>query len=346
MKRVISKTMSSISSQKVSGLMPVIFALTGNAFITAIKFAGFFISGSGAMFSEAIHSLADTLNQGLLMVGIKKSTKKADDDFSYGYGQERFLWALISACGIFFLGAGVTIYHGINSLLEREAIHIGPVVFVILSISFVIETVTFILALRELRKNNPGKSLRESLREGDPTTIAVLYEDGVAVLGVVIATISIFLAQLTGSYYWDAAGSIIIGTLLGIVAIILIRKNKEYLIGKNIPEETEKKVIRILESYASIEKVLDFKSSVLDVNYYQIKCEVEFNGTALLKKIYQEKVIRKEYEIIKNDYTEFVRFLADYIDKIPRLVGNKIDEIEKRIKKEIPEIKHIDIEIN
>lgn len=338
--------MSNVGSQKVSGLMPVIFALAGNAFIAAIKFAGFFISGSGAMFSEAIHSLADTLNQGLLMIGLKKSTKKADEDFSYGYGQERFLWALISACGIFFLGAGVTIYHGINSLLEREVIHIGPVVFAILSLSFAIETVTFILALRELRKSNHGKSLGESLREGDPTTIAVLYEDGVAVLGVVIAAISIFLAQLTGSYYWDAAGSIVIGTLLGIVAVVLIRKNREYLIGKNIPEEIEEKVIKILESYASIEKVLDFKSSVLDVNYYQIKCEVEFNGTALLRKIYRDKMIRQEYDMIKDDYGEFVKFLADYIDKVPRLVGNKIDEIEKRIKKEIPEIKHIDIEIN
>lgn len=338
--------MSSISSHKVSGLLPVIFALAGNAFITVIKFAGFFISGSGSMFSEAVHSLADTLNQGLLMIGLKKSTKKADSDFSYGYGQERFLWALISACGIFFLGAGVTIYHGINSLIEKEMLHIGPIVFAILLISFIIETFTFLAAFRELRRSNHGKSLRESLGEGDPTTIAVLYEDGVAVLGVLIATASIFLSQLTGNYYWDAVGSIVIGTLLGIVAVILIRKNREYLIGKNIPEETKEEVMKILKSYPSIEKVLDFKSSILDVGCYQIKCEVEFNGTALLKKIYHDKLIRKEHEMIKDDYGEFVRFLADYIDKIPRLVGNKIDEIEKKIKKEIPEIKHIDIEIN
>ncbi len=333
-------------SKKVSGFLPVIFALTGNFFIAILKFIGFLFSGSGSLFSEAIHSLADTLNQGLLMVGLKLSTKKADEEFSYGYGQERFLWALISACGIFFLGAGVTIYHGIFSFINKEEPHISSFIFIILIVSFIIESFTLIFAWKDLKKNNKDKSFEEILSYGDPTTIAVLLEDFVAVIGVIIAFSSILLTKITGSYYWDAGGSIIIGVLLGIVAVLLIRKNRDYLIGKNIPEEMKEKIVKIMEGNPAIEKVLDFKSSVLDVNQYQIKCEVEFNGPALMREIYRNENIKKEYEIIKNDYGEFTKFLVDYIDKVPRLIGNKIDEIEKEIQKEIPEIKHIDIEIN
>ncbi|MEK9151295.1 MAG: cation diffusion facilitator family transporter [Patescibacteria group bacterium] len=335
-----------IQSKRVSGFVPVFLAFFGNAFITVIKFVGFFLSGSGALFSEAIHSLADTMNQGLLMVGLKLSTKKADEDFSYGYGQERFLWALISACGIFFLGAGVTIYRGIDSLIHPESVHISPIIFGILIVAFVIETITFIAAARELKKHNPDSTLSEILEEGDPTTIAVLYEDGVAVLGVLIALGSIFLTLVTGHAYWDAIGSIIIGALLGVVAVVLIAKNRAYLIGKNIPEEMKDQVIEMLEADPAIEKVLDFKSSVLDVHHYQIKCEVEFNGSALMKEMFKKGFIKEEYEFVKDDYQEFIKFLVDYADRVPRLIGTRIDKIEKRIQNKIPSIKHIDIEIN
>lgn len=335
-----------IQSNAISGFIPVFLAFSGNAFITVMKFVGFFLSGSGALFSEAIHSLADTMNQGLLMIGLKLSTKKADKNFSYGYGQERFLWALISACGIFFLGAGVTIYHGINSLIRDESPLISPVIFGILILAFVVETITFVAAARELKTRNPDRPWKEMLSLGDPTTIAVLYEDGVAVLGVLVALASIFLTLVTGHPYWDAIGSIIIGILLAVVAVILIGKNRGYLIGKDISEEMRERVIEILEADPAIEKVLDFKSSILDINHYQIKCEVEFNGPALMKELSKNGFIREEYEAVRNDYQEFIRFLVDYADRVPRLMGNRIDEIEKRIQNEIPAIKHIDIEIN
>jgi zinc transporter 9 len=330
---------------KVAGKIPVIFALVGNSFITVIKFFGFMISGSGSMFSESIHSLADTANQGLLLIGIKRSTRKADQDFSYGYGQERFLWALISACGIFFIGAGVTIYHGMSSLAHPEVVVISPIVFGILTVSFIIETITLLIACKELFACKK-KSFFWILKNGDPSTIAVFYEDSVAVLGVAIAFFSILLTEKTGNYLWDALGSIVIGILLGIVAVVLINKNRKYLIKKSIPAETKKRIIKIMESDPMIEKVLDFKSSVLDVGAYQIKCEVEFNGSALARKLYQSDFIKEEYEILKEDYSEFIRFLSEYADRVPRLIGREIDDIEDKIKKELPEIKHIDIEIN
>lgn len=333
-------------SSKTSGFIPVIFALSGNMFISAIKFAGFFFSGSGALFSEAVHSFADTLNQGLLLIGLKMSKRQPDENYSYGYGQERFLWALISACGIFFLGSGVTVYHGINSLLHHEGVHISSLIFAILGLSFIIETFTLVSAWRELKRNNPRSKFMHILRDGDPTTIAVLYEDSVAVIGVLIALVSIALSFITGNYYWDAIGSICIGILLGIVAVILINKNRKYLIGKNIPRKMKKRIIKIMESDPTIEKVYDFKSSILDVGQYQIKCEVEFNGPALMKGIMANGTLREEYAEISKDYQEFVKFLVEYVDRVPRLMGNHIDRIEKKIQEEYPQIKHIDIEIN
>ena len=329
---------------RVIGFAPVLFALVGNIFVAVIKFIGFLISGSSALFSEAIHSMADTINQGLLMVGIKRSQKIADKDFSYGFGQERFIWALISACGIFFIGSGVTIYHGIESLINRKEAYISPIIFVILAVSLIVEIFTFWKAWKELHKNNA--SLKEILEEGDSASLAVLFEDGIAVFGIVIAFISITLTSLTGNYFWDSLGSIIVGILLGIVAIILINKNRELLIEKSIPDKIKERVIEILEADPAIEKVLDFKSSTLDTNVYRVKCEVEFNGPALIKEIYKDGFIKNQYKLIKDDYGEFVKFCVDYIDRVPRLIGKKIDAIESNIQKEIPKIKHIDIEIN
>lgn len=333
-----------MKNTNVSGFWPVASALGGNFLVTLLKFAGFFLSGSGALFSEAVHSLADTANQGLLLIGIRRSTKEATNNFSYGYGKERFFWALISACGIFFLGAGVTIYKGIDNLLHKTEAHISPIIFVILIISFIIESFTLFVAFKEIKKKK--KSLLKSLKNADPSSVAVLYEDGVAVLGILIAFVSILLAEWTGNSYWDAIGSIIIGFLLGIVAIILIMKNYQYIIGRSISEELKEIAIEIMEKDPAIEKVIDFKSSTLDFGKYRIKCEVEFNGPALIQEAYRNGELKEEYAFIKDDYNEFLRFCVDYIDRIPRLMGSKIDKIEKKIQQKVPEIIHVDIEIN
>ena len=334
------------NSNESHGFVAVAAALVGNGFIAVLKFIGFFLSGSSALFSEAIHSTADTLNQALLMIGIKRSAKLPDKEFSYGYGRERFVWALISACGVFFIGAGITVYHGINSLLHQKEIEINPIIFAILAVSFIVESATFLIALRELKKAKKNVSISNLLKDGDPTTIAILYEDGVAVLGVIIAFFSTILSYVTKNIYWDGIGSIIIGLLLGIIAVILINKNRSFLISKSIPEKIKMKIIKILEADPTIEKVIDFKSAVLDIGTYRVKCEVEFNGSGLLKEIYKDDFLKEEYALIKDDYSEFAKFCADYVDRVPRLIGRKIDEIEKNVQDHVPEIKHLDIELN
>lgn len=333
-----------MQQHKTHGILSVTLALAGNAVITIIKFIGWSLSGSSALFSESIHSFADTMNQSLLLVGIKRSVKKADEDHTYGYGQERFLWALISACGIFFLGAGVTVYHGITSLTHPVEAKISIITFLILVASFLIESFTLLMAVLELRRSFPRTKLKKILDEGDPTTIAVIYEDGVAVMGVLVAIISITLTKITGHLYWDSIGSIIIGIMLGVVAVILINKNRAFLLHKAIPGDIQEGIMDILNAEPAIEKVLDFKSSILDVGAYHVKCEIEFNGSHLLKHIQTD--LHREFDEIDGDFEEFKKFSARFIDRVPRLVGEHINRIEERIQKKFPGIIHIDIEIN
>lgn len=332
--------------QQTPGFWPVTAAIGGNAVVTIAKLGAAVGSGSSSMFSEAVHSFADTLNQTLLLIGLRRSLKEADDSFEYGYGRERFFWALISACGVFFVGAGITAYHGITSLIHPEPVQFSPIVFGVLFFALLIESYTFYIAASALRRSFPNASWLERLHSADPMTLSVYLEDAVAVAGVCIAAFAISLSYYTGNPDWDAVGSIVISFFLAATAVTLIIKNRAYLLGRAIPEDLQEEVIKLLEADPVIEKVIDFKSSTLGWGVYRIKCEVEWNGGALLREAHQERSMKEQFEEVRDDFGEFKRFLADYADRIPRLMGRKIDEIEKRIRHNHPSIWHIDIEIN
>jgi len=329
-----------------AGFWPVAAAIVGNSIVTVLKFFAGTVSGSSSMIAEAIHSLADTLNQILLLIGLRRSLKKKDEGSDYGYGNERFFWALISACGIFFVGAGVTAWHGLGALAHPEPIELSPLVFIVLFISFVIELYTLRIAAQQLKKAYPNLSWRERIHEADSSTLAVLLEDSVAVLGLSIATLSITASYLTGNAIWDTIGSLVIAGMLAIVAVVLIVKNRSYLIGRPLSEEDRDDIIKFLNAEPAIEKVIDFKSHAVGFGAYRINCDVEFNGNSVLRAGFRGAQMRREYEEARASYEDFKRFLADYGDRIPRLVGKKIDEIEKRLREKFPQVQHIDIEIN
>ena len=334
-----------MSVNQVAGFWAVAAALAGNLFVSCIKLAGATASGSSVMFSEAIHSIADTTNQVLLMVGLVRSRRAPDEEFAYGYGRERFFWALLSACGVFFIGAGVTLYHGLETLLHPASVELSPFLFTVLAVSFVIEAGTFLIATWELRRANPTLSWREQLERGDPATLSVYFEDGIAVVGVLIATAAIALSYLTGSALWDALGSLAVGLLLAVAAVMLIMKNRGYLIGMAMPEEMQEEVVEFLTADPAIERVLDFKSTTLDVGVYRLKCEVEINGPALLDEYFQQ-TLSDEFDEIDGDYESFKRFAVQLVDRVPRLIGRRVDELEETLKVMNPGIRHIDIEVN
>ncbi len=332
---------------KTQGNKSVIAALFGNTFVTITKTFVAIMSGSSSMFAESIHSFADTLNQSLLLVGLKRSKKPADHVHGYGYGIERFFWSLISACGILFIGAGVTVYHSIESLIHRDKSIISDynyLTIIVLVLAFIIEGITLYIALRELKGKH--KLTKDIFKNADPVTLAVVYEDGAAVLGVLVALASQFLMHFTGNNIYDSIGGIIVGIILGVLAITLIVKNHQYIIGKSLSVERVDEIIEFLLEDPCIENITEFKSVAIDINKYKIYTTVEWNGTPLYEEIYDAGDLREEFDDIKDDFKEFTKLMFKTTDRIPRLIGSHIDEIEKRIRERFPEVEYVDIEIN
>jgi len=334
-------------SHKTEGNKSVVAALIGNTFVTIIKSIVAIISGSASMFAESVHSFADTLNQSLLLIGLKRSKRPADDIHGYGYGIERFFWSLISACGILFIGAGVTIYHSIDSLLDastNSVNHFNYLTIVVLCIAFVVESITLYIAIKELKGNE--KFSKKIFLDADPVTLAVVYEDSAAVLGVLVALAAQGLMYITGNNTYDSVGGIVVGLILGFLAVLLIIKNHNYIIGKSLNEETTEEIIELLLEDPCIEHVSEFKSVAIDINKYRIYTTVEWNGSPLYEEIYEAGDLKEEFDEIKNDFKKFTKLMFKTTDRIPRLVGTRIDEIEKRIKEKFPEVMYVDIEIN
>ncbi|MFA6999602.1 MAG: cation diffusion facilitator family transporter [Candidatus Paceibacterota bacterium] len=334
-------------SHKTQGNKSVTSALIGNTFVTIIKSIVAIFSGSASMFAESVHSFADTLNQSLLLIGLKRSKRPADDIHGYGYGIERFFWSLISACGILFIGAGVTIYHSIDSLLGRStemSSNFNYFTIIVLCIAFVVESVTLYIAIKELKGKE--KLSKRKFLDADPVTLAVVYEDSAAVLGVLVALSAQALMYMTGNSIYDSVGGIIVGLILGFLAVILIIKNHNYIIGKPLNEEMTGEIIELLLEDPCIENVSEFKSVAIDINKYRIYTTVEWNGSPLYEEIYEAGDLKEEFDNIKNNFQEFAKLMFKTTDRIPRLVGTRIDEIEKRIKDKFPEVMYVDIEIN
>ncbi len=317
-------------------------AIGGNAMVMIAKFVAFLFTGSGAMLSEAIHTLADLINQILLMIGIVRSGKIADDTFAYGYQAERYVWALISAVGIFFLGCGVTIYHGINGLLHPHELSDLGWALGVLTFSFVLESIVLWIAVRAAKEQAAGRPFLKFLRyEADPAVVTVVLEDAAACLGVLIAFVAIVLTRITGAPYWDAIGSLVIGALLGAIAIWLIARNSQLLVGASIPEPIRQKVLGIIEADVAVDHVVDLKTRMLDTDTYRIKADVKFDGGALAEKLRPE--LRETYHEIKTPEA-FEKFTHEFADDIVELLAKEVDLIERRIRDQVPQAKHLDLE--
>ena len=317
-------------------------AIVGNTAVMLAKFIAFLFTGSGAMLSETIHTLADLLNQILLMVGIVRSNRQADDSFEYGYQAVRYVWALISAVGIFFLGCGVTIYHGIQTLIHPHAVSDLGWALGVLLFSLVLESAVLLIALRTAKHQAGQRPLFKFLRdEADPAVVAVVLEDAAACVGVLVAMVAIGLTRLTGETYWDAMGSITIGLLLGAVAIWLIRRNAQLLVGSSIPSAIREQVLRIIEQDPAVEEVVDLKTRILDTETYRIKADIRFEGDVLASKLRPQ--LRSAYDNIQT-YEDFEKFAFEFGDDVVELLAKEIDAIEKRIRRQVPQAKHMDLE--
>jgi len=216
----------------------VLTAVASNSLVTVAKFVGFAFSGSSALLAEAVHSLADTANQSLLFVGLRRSVRQADEQHHFGYGQERYFWNLVSAVTIFFIGCVYTVMHAIDQLQSEYTPTISWLAFGIVGLAFVAEGYSLLVALNEFnaQRKRAGLGFFAFIAETrDPTTLAVLVEDTVAVFGLLLALAGMALAVWTGSELFDAAAAMLIGLLMGGLALLLAGLNKRFLIDTSDP---------------------------------------------------------------------------------------------------------------
>jgi solute carrier family 30 (zinc transporter), member 9 len=325
-------------------LNAVLAAITGNFCVAIAKTIGWVFSGSPSMLAEAIHSFADTANQALLFIGIRHSSGKPTPYYPWGKGQARYVWNLVSALGIFFVGFGVTTYHGVNQLVSA---HDEPVsttllpVFILL-FSLLVEGWTLWVAYNSVNRARGDTPFWQYLKSGDdPTGVAVLLEDSIAVFGVTIAFIGYWMSRNSGSHLPDAITSIIIGCLLGIMAIALAIANGRILIGASAGKEWDTEIREFVESFPSVERVVNLRTAVLSPGSLRVSIEVEFHGGMLLNR----QQIEEDAERIREG-EDPTYILVETAERMVRTVGREINRLEAELHKKFPEVVMIDLEVN
>jgi cation diffusion facilitator family transporter len=240
-----------VSNEGGESTLTVLVAFGANFAIAAAKTAAAAVSGSASMLAEAAHSWADTGNEVFLLIANRRSARPADDRHPLGHGREAYVWSLLAAIGLFVVGASVSIWHGVSELISGEQAEGRDytIAYAVLGISFVLEGISFFQAVRQLRAEAHRLDrdvLTHALETSDPTVRAVFAEDAAALIGIVIATAGILTHELTGVAAWDAVGSILVGVLLGVVAVLLIDRNRRFLTGEpGSPELQEAAVARL-----------------------------------------------------------------------------------------------------
>lgn len=238
--------MKTSAEQASSSRIVVYAALAGNLMIAIVKFVAAWWTSSSAMFSEAIHSLVDTLNEILLLYGLKKSEKPADVVQPFGYGRELYFWAFIVSLMVFALGSLVSIYQGIQHILHPEPMKDPMINYIVLGVAFVCEAFSWTVALKDFRKEKGEQGYFEAFRKSkDPTTFTVLFEDSAALIGLALAFIGIAASQWWHMPLLDGVASVLIGVILAVAAVLLARETKGLLMGEAADPSVRQDVMQI-----------------------------------------------------------------------------------------------------
>jgi len=285
-------------------------AVIANIAIAISKFTAAVFTGSSTMLSEGIHSLVDTGNGILLLLGIKKSKRPADENHPFGYGNEVYFWSFIVAVLIFALGGGIALYEGIEHILHPKEVTDVIWNYVVLILAIVFEGSALSIGLKEFNKTRGNVSFYKALIETkDTSTAAIVIEDSAAVAGLTIALITLFLGQITGIEYFDGIGSVLIGLLLLSVSTFFAIECKSLLIGEGLPE-------------SDIHKINSILSKDEAVTAYKRPLTLFFGPDEVLVNLNVN---------FKDD------LVSDEIEQI-------VDRLENEIKKSIPSVNRIFIE--
>mmetsp|Transcript_18189 Transcript_18189/g.25633 ORF Transcript_18189/g.25633 Transcript_18189/m.25633 type:complete len:688 (+) Transcript_18189:84-2147(+) len=320
-------------------------ALTGNLVICAAKLGAWVSSGSSSMLSEFVHSVVDCGNQGLLLLGLRDSRNVADKSHPYGYGKSIYFWALVSALGTFFLGAGLSMTHAVGELIHPSVSDITWEVWTVLGISLAVDGYVLGKTVAGIRESMPENmsfwSHVQKIR--DPATLAVLLEDGAACLGVVIASGGIGATQMTGLPVFDGIAGVAISCLLGTMGLALVKINHRFLLGQAVDHDITEGIKQILLNRRSIDNVYSVQSQWTGPETFSYKAEVDFDGTFLAAKLMPR--YQSEFLEVRDTLDQELRVLLSwYAEDIMRTVEREVRHIEAEIRREYPGAEFIELE--
>ena len=239
----------------------VYMALFANTAIAIAKSVAAVISGSSAMLAEALHSFADTGNQGLLLLGMKRAERPADEDHPFGHGKERFFWTFVVAGSLFTLGGGFSIYHGVSGLIHGHEVPDPLIALIVLVVAAVFESTALRTAWKQFQAKRGDRSVPHALREAkDPEILTVLGEDSAAISGIAVAIAGIVLSSLTGIAAFDAIASILIGLILVAVAFLLAREMLGLLLGEAATPEVRRAIADTVSGFESVDRVVELRT--------------------------------------------------------------------------------------
>lgn len=289
-------------------------ALAANLIIAAAKFAAALFTRSSAMLAEAFHSLADTVNQVFLLLGLKLSGRPADPKHPFGYGSERYFWAFIVAISIFTVGAAFSFYEGVHKLLAfrdpTQSLRHPWWGIAVLLVSIALELSSWLVAFRSFVAQKGKLTLTQAISEArDPVVLTVLLEDSAALLGLLAALVGLLLAWLTGDMLYDGLASIVVGLVLAAVAYVLARETKHMLLGECVTGDHARRIEEIVSSSPAVRRLILQRTMHLGPDDVLAGLKIDFADGLTTEQI-----------------------------------ASSINEVERRLREELPQLRRIWIE--
>ena len=291
-------------------------ALGGNLAIAGVKFVAAYITGSAAMLSEAIHSMVDTGNEGLLLLGVHKSQRPPDEEHPFGHGREIYFWSFVVAVAIFAVGGGVSVYEGVLHLAHPATVQTPVWNYVVLACAFFFESISWYFGWRAFRAakldHNP---LRAIHRSKDPTMFIVVFEDSGALIGLLIAFGGVYFGRLLGNPYLDGLASLLIGLMLGAMAFFLAYETKGLLIGEGFDREKLRRLRELIGRDEAVSQVKGIQTLFFGPNDVMMTVEVNFREELTSKQI--RAAVARLKEQIKAEQRDIRRiyFAAESVTK-------------------------------
>ncbi|WP_029056900.1 cation diffusion facilitator family transporter [Stappia stellulata] len=294
-----------------TGSKKVIYAaLVGNGLIAITKFFAAAYTGSSAMLSEGIHSLVDTGNQGLLLYGLKKADKPADEKHPFGYGVELYFWAFVVAILIFAVGSGISIYEGVQKILNPHPITSPIIAYVVLGLAIVFESVAWWIAYKEFDRVRGQRGILQAVRESkDPAVFTVLFEDTAAMAGLIVALLGLLGVQYLGLPWLDGAASVTIGVILALTAAFLAYETKSLLVGEGADPETVEIIRGLVEATPTVSRMNEIRTLHRGPQDVLLALSIDFEDNLTVGKVEEaiyalEVSIKNRFPIVRRVFIE------------------------------------------